>query len=225
MRRAAVPLGLAVAVVVLVAAGRGDLAAPPVEPSAWSSWVEARGAVPAALAVTRLLALGVAGWLAVASAVSVGARAVGAVRVAAVAERGLPLVLRRASAGLAGVVVLGSAPGVAAAAPTQGEPLVLLPAEGESTATMTVLRDDVRAPEPPPPAPAVTTVETWTVGPGDSFWSIAEEVVGDALGRPPADADVEPYWRTLVAANRDRLVSPNPDLVVPGQVFVLPPLS
>jgi nucleoid-associated protein YgaU len=67
------------------------------------------------------------------------------------------------------------------------------------------------------PAPAV---DEWVVAPGESFWSIAEEVVGDA----PA-GDVETYWRSLIEANRDRLVSPSPDLIRPGQVFVLPPVS
>ncbi|MBA2279909.1 MAG: LysM peptidoglycan-binding domain-containing protein, partial [Acidimicrobiia bacterium] len=64
---------------------------------------------------------------------------------------------------------------------------------------------------------------TWTVAAGDSFWSIAERVVESMLGRPPSDPEVDGYWRTLVAANADRLVSPSPDLIHPGQVFVLPP--
>jgi nucleoid-associated protein YgaU len=56
------------------------------------------------------------------------------------------------------------------------------------------------------------------VEPGDSFWSIAEDVVGGERER-----EVGRYWRTLVEANRSRLVDPaNPDLLVPGQELTLP---
>ena len=33
---------------------------------------------------------------------------------------------------------------------------------------------------------------TWTVAPGESFWSIAEELLADHLGRPPTDAEMRP---------------------------------
>jgi nucleoid-associated protein YgaU len=62
------------------------------------------------------------------------------------------------------------------------------------------------------------------VEPGNNFWHLAEERLGSDLGREPSDDEVAPYWREVVAANDDRLVQPgNPDLVVPGQVLVLPP--
>ena len=64
---------------------------------------------------------------------------------------------------------------------------------------------------------------TWTVRSGDHFWSIAEEVVANALERPPTDAEVARYWLQLIEANRARLVHPAvPDLIYPGQEFVLP---
>jgi nucleoid-associated protein YgaU len=66
---------------------------------------------------------------------------------------------------------------------------------------------------------------TWVVGPGDSFWSIAEELLADAWGRPPTDAETDPVWRGLVERNRGRLVDPgDPDAIHPGQVFEVPPL-
>jgi nucleoid-associated protein YgaU len=71
------------------------------------------------------------------------------------------------------------------------------------------------APDPSPPAGEATS---WVVEPGDSFWSIAEDVVGGERERA-----VGRYWRTLVEANRSRLVDPdNPDLLVPGQELTLP---
>ena len=55
---------------------------------------------------------------------------------------------------------------------------------------------------------------------------MAEHVLRDALHREPTDAEVVPYWRELIAANRDRLRDrDNPDLVFPGQVFVLPAVN
>jgi nucleoid-associated protein YgaU len=39
------------------------------------------------------------------------------------------------------------------------------------------------------------------------------------------DDDVTPYWRTLVAANRELLPVPtNPDLLFPGDRLVVPPV-
>ncbi len=70
----------------------------------------------------------------------------------------------------------------------------------------------------------VTSVEWWVVEPGDSFWSIAEEHLEDELERNDlTDQEVADYWRSLIGANIDRLLDPeNPDLIVPGQEFVLP---
>ena len=296
MRRAVVaPISLAVAVAVLVVAGRGDLATPPVGSAAeLSAWLDRTDTVTATLAIVRLLALVVGGWLLVASCVGAAARMAGRARLAAVADRALPSALRRlaSGAGAASVVVLT---GVGFVAGGEGalarERLVSLPAEGdEGTATMSVVPDDEptaetvesttpdtdgtaepttpdeapsaepttpeeapsaepttpvapapettepTAPVPAPPAfppaapptnpaPAATatTDATWTVARGDSFWSIAAETLADAWGRPPTDAEIEPYWRAVIAANRDRLVSGNADLIYAGQVFNLPP--
>lgn len=64
---------------------------------------------------------------------------------------------------------------------------------------------------------------TWTVEQGDHLWSIASRALGDRLEREPSSDEVLPYWQDLIEANRDRLVDPsNPDLILAGQVFVLP---
>jgi hypothetical protein len=225
-----VPLGLAVVVLVLVLSGRGDLAAPPL--GSWadvSDWLEETDTVTAVLAIVRLVALAVAVWLLVAALVGAIGRLARRARVVAFADRALPAPIRRALTGLAGagaasVVVLGGAGlggGDGEEAVPVGEQLVLLPEAGEGTATMSVLPDPAAGAPVPAPAPAAPT--TWTVEPGDSFWSIAEGVLADAWGRPPTDAEIDPYWRALIAANRDRITSGNPDLIFPGQEFVLPP--
>lgn len=87
-----------------------------------------------------------------------------------------------------------------------------------------------RAPRPPgAPTSAASPPLTWTVRPGDDFWSIAEAVVGGAAGGGtggPGAIQVAPYWSRLVAANRDRLPVPgDPGLLFPGDVVVLPPLG
>ncbi|HEX6235840.1 MAG TPA: LysM domain-containing protein [Acidimicrobiales bacterium] len=75
-----------------------------------------------------------------------------------------------------------------------------------------------------PDTGAPTSGDTWVVAPGDSFWSIATEVIVEAGGaRRPRDRDVVPYWRDMIAANRDRLVVPDdPDILVPGQRLLIP---
>jgi len=64
---------------------------------------------------------------------------------------------------------------------------------------------------------------SWTVRTGDHFWSIAERRLASAWDRAPSVAEIVPYWRRLIATNRDRLADPaNVDLIFPGQVLRLP---
>ena len=81
----------------------------------------------------------------------------------------------------------------------------------------------VEVAEPPTPPPVPSGGE-WIVQAGDHFWSIAERLLTGAWGRPPSDAETDPYWRQLVEANRDRLADrANPDLLFVGQVLGVPP--
>lgn len=125
--------------------------------------------------------------------------------------------------------------------------MVRLPGTGTtSVATMTQLAWSGAPPSrsrPPAsgtgtlrPAGPATPPDGWTVMAGDSFWSIATELLADradtadradradTAGRPPAERDVRRYWLQLIEANRDRLADPaNPDLLIPGQQLRLPP--
>lgn len=78
---------------------------------------------------------------------------------------------------------------------------------------------------PPPPALPPVDAASWVVGLGDSFWTIAEDVVSEsAPGAPVDERAVTRYWRQLIAANRSRLIDPaNPDVLVPGQRLIVPP--
>lgn len=66
----------------------------------------------------------------------------------------------------------------------------------------------------------------WEVRSGEHFRSIAEAALREALGRAPTEAELVPFWRTLVDQNRGVLADPeNPELLFPGQVLVVPPIS
>jgi hypothetical protein len=62
-----------------------------------------------------------------------------------------------------------------------------------------------------------------TVQAGDSFWTIAEQLVTLRNHRPPTDPEVIGPWLDLIAENRDVLPDPaDPDLLLPGTVLALP---
>ncbi|HEX4902590.1 MAG TPA: hypothetical protein VFV42_07255 [Acidimicrobiales bacterium] len=224
--------GLVAAGTVLRLAATGDLAPPPLtSPAGWVDWVDAREPVGAAVALVRLVAeLGVWYVLAV-SALHVAARVLrvgGAHRLADALAT--PAVSRLVRTGLGVGVVAAStlspsdaappARGTATMAPLPGAATAVL-APSSGTATMRPLADPPRLAEPAAPTPPTT----WSVAAGESLWSIAEEVLFDARGRPPTDAEVDPFWRSLVERNRARLADPtDPDLIHPGLVLELPPV-
>ncbi len=73
------------------------------------------------------------------------------------------------------------------------------------------------------PAGDTADPTTITVRPGDHLWSIAEQHLSARGDGVPTDEQVAAHWRRLIDVNRDRLVDPaNPDLILPGQQFVLP---
>ncbi len=75
------------------------------------------------------------------------------------------------------------------------------------------------------PADPGPVADEWLIQPGDHLWRVAEETVGEQLGTTDASA-VAHYWHSLIETNRSRLADPhNPDLVYPGQRFVLPPVT
>jgi hypothetical protein len=55
---------------------------------------------------------------------------------------------------------------------------------------------------------------------------VAAHTLASAWGRAPSDAEVDRYLGRLIEQNRSVLTVPDdPDLVLPGQVFVLVPVS
>lgn len=103
-----------------------------------------------------------------------------------------------------------------------GEPDQFELAAETPTTTTTAAATPVTAP-PPTPSHTPSADGVWEVGRDEHFWSIAERVSAEAWSRVPTDREVDPYWRTLVETNRDRLADrDNPDLLFAGQVLTVP---
>ncbi len=126
------------------------------------------------------------------------------------------------TAGSAPVVVAAQAIEQPAGLAPVDEPVVMrrLPDVDEGLSSEAVSSEAVSS-EAGPSATAPPRGETTRViRPGDHFWSIAEAELRGALGRSVTDAEIDPFWRALVAANRH--VTPDPDFLVPGQVVRVP---
>lgn len=276
-----------VGMVILVAAtasfhalGSGSLAPPPLAPTGWSSWVGGRDPLVATVAVLRLIVLGLAWYLLVATAVGVAARSLRAARLVRIADALTIPIVRRLLQGAFGLTVATAVatatPGVTAHAwsgPSSGAVPVAAAASSADPASARpdgssdplevgsrpgrprhaplsravdhqLLRpglqdgrltlrwaDEVGQPAPRQDRPHdgqpgnVPTTEH-EVSPGESFWSIAEDRLAAASSQEPTDAQIVTYWRRLITENVDRLaVSADPDLIFPGQRFVLPEIT
>jgi hypothetical protein len=206
-------------------AATGDLAPPPLaSPDDLGSWADARSPVASAVALVRLSAE-LAVWyllgLSVLHAVAARRPGGGSGVVARLAPVGaLRLVRAGLGLGLVASVTVQPSGALAASVPPGTATMQPLPEEGSSGTARMVPQAPTATLATPAPLrpPAQHRVEA-----GESFWTIATDVLGQAWGRPATDAEVDPFWRALVDANRDRLVSDDPDLVLPGQVFEVPP--
>ncbi len=232
---------LAVAAVawVLQRAGTGQLAAPPLnEPSQWGKWAAEREPLVAAVAVVRLLAFGAVWYLLVATVVGGVLRLFRVGRLVSLADRLTIPALRRLLVATAGVTLAaGLSPTLALA--QSGGPVVTVTATTTTTVggrppptlTMRAVGPEATGAtvvpaidRPPVPAMAAVGATSWSVRPGECFWTIADDVLARAWGRAPTDAEIVPYWRTLIEANRHLLADrSNADLIYPGQLFTLPP--
>lgn len=75
------------------------------------------------------------------------------------------------------------------------------------------------SPSPGPP----TDDREHVVEPGESFWTIAADVVSRRGSGSATTGEISSYWLRLVDTNRRRLVDvDDPDLVLPGQRLILP---
>lgn len=200
-------------------------------------------------ALLRLGGMGVCAWLAGSSLLYLIARVSGvpaAIRVAA--RMTLPAVRRAADRLVAGaltVATLTASLGAAAAvtgpaeAPTTTRPVVVHAPVAPGYLPVGEVRPAPPSSGPLPPvagaylpfrptgpgAGAPAGVLEVTIRPGDHLWGLAERRLAEVLGRAATDDEVAGYWRSVVAASLPRLRSGDPDLVFPGEVVRLPPVS
>lgn len=63
---------------------------------------------------------------------------------------------------------------------------------------------------------------------GDNLWVISRDHLAQVTERPASelsDHEIAAYWLRVIAANRGSLRSGNPDLIFPGEVIQLPPVT
>jgi hypothetical protein len=227
--------GLIGVIVAMVAAGQGSLAPPDLRhPSTWGAWAQTRAAPDASMAVLRLVVLALAVYLLVVSVLALVLRIGDVGRAVSVVDVvTLPFVRSIVQAGLGVGLVGATVAGVAAhpaprSAPTSADAAIVA-TDPSPPPTIAAAPDPVGSGRDAGPSGAqiATRTEaparTWTVAPGEHLWSIAERALGASLGRAPTEAEVVPYWRALIDANRPSLADPdNPDLIFSGQVLTLP---
>jgi hypothetical protein len=223
--------------------GGGTLAAPPItRPGALATWLDHQSPSTLAFGALRLAAMGLAWYLLTVTLAGLVARAVDSRRWVAATDALSPAVVRRLFQRAAGLTLTATVTGTQAAAwatpashPTTTSPVPImrrLPATGPSPTAPPEAEPPGRPPPdqaprtttpPPTTAPPPAPPLTWVIGPGDNLWSVAEATLSWAWGRPPSDAEIDGYWLEVIAANRARLAhGDEPDLVFPGQVFLLP---
>ena len=130
-------------------------------------------------------------------------------------------------AGLAASTTISFIPAGASSEPGEPGTAVMRPLDDRSTQPPSA---PVAAPvplesthdEPTGQSPAPPSL--YTVEPGDSLWVIARDVLQDEWQRAPTDREIDPYWRALMETNGARFVTGDPDLILPNQVFELPPV-
>lgn len=80
-------------------------------------------------------------------------------------------------------------------------------------------------------APAAASEEPATpnsehlVATGDHLWNIAESTLEASLGRSPDSSELGTYWRKLIDANQEMLLSGDPSLIYPGETLTIPPMA
>lgn len=126
--------------------------------------------------------------------------------------------LERSFAALLGLCVGTTAPPVSAAS-------VAVTTGADEPAPVPV----TMRPLTPRPAPITPTAEpadqTWVIAAGDHLWGLSRSALEDALRHVPTDREIAAYVTEVIERNRHVfVVAGDPDLVVPGQVFVRPPL-
>ena len=243
------------ALLALHALGRGELGTPPIDSvDSFMSWVDGQGAVVAAFALLRLVAVAVSAYVLAVALLAMAASGARAPLLTRAVERVTVPAVRRmlGGAGLASLMAIGTAtPALAEPDPQpSSDRMVEIPAS-DAGPPVTMREMPPRAVEPTTPepvtappttpttqpsttivrrsaaatAPDPTSSRRWTVAAGECLWSITSDLVHEAKGHAVTDAELIAPWQALIAANRSQLPDPaNPDLLYVGTVLTIPAL-
>jgi hypothetical protein len=83
------------------------------------------------------------------------------------------------------------------------------------------------APQPAPPGQSQPSGSHRVVQ-GDNLWTISRDHIAAVTNRRSSDLsdhEIATYWLRVIAVNRSALRSGNPDLIFPGELIMLPPVS
>lgn len=72
-----------------------------------------------------------------------------------------------------------------------------------------------------PDHPSESEADSVVVVKGDHLWKISAR----RLGPEATNGEIAPYWRDVIEANTPQLRSGDPDLIYPGEVVELPPVT
>lgn len=227
------------ALAALLQLGTDSTGFPPATPDAWGDWIASTEETRLVASVARTVAVALVVYLLAVTVVQlVSARTRrpsrrttrDARRVGAAPRLAPSFVVTLSAAVVTSSPVLAAdanAPGGSVVTPGMGARMERVSPEPPAPAEATELpwADDAAPSTAEPVVPDAP--REWLVRPGDHLWRIAEEALARAngLADPTSlrEVDVHRYWLALIDANRDRLVDrANPDLIIPGQRFVLP---
>lgn len=197
----------------------------------WSDpigWLGRADLETATAALARMGCLMIVGWIVLSTAAYTVGRAAG-FRPSSIDWLSIGPLRRAVDAIVAGSLMLSTlAPTVVLATAHEPPPAEAVPADPAYVPTPAGPGTDTIEPETPPPAdtsPKATAATTVVVVAGDHMWGLARSRMEVELGRTPTDTEIAPYWMSVVAENRGRIRSGDPDLIHPGEEIVLPPLN
>ena len=200
-----------------------------------------------------IVALAATSWIALTTVASVVARVVHAQRgIRAIDWMTLPSIRRLAQRITALSVVASSLAAPNTALASEPPPIPVVVTDEVAEESLPTIPGPVWSPPiiprlvPPPsssPTPSVTppsedgrttsivavaqeaSPQRYTVRPGDNMWTITADYLAEVLAAKPSTNHVSRVWRVVMDLNRGSIRSGNVDLIFPGEVLILPPIS
>jgi hypothetical protein len=201
-------------------------------------WLRAAPA-DALVAALRVVALALAGWLLVATVAYACASATSIPAAVRACEWATPRAIRRTiDRALAVSIVAGAVTGPASAhhagaVQDRPPPVSVDVRSGKSLGS---LPTDWSPPVSVPNTPVVAVVDrprepitaTVVVTPGDNLWELSAAALARATARERvtlADDEIARYWRNVCDVNRDTLRARDVNVIYPGEIVSLPPVT